>query len=123
MVVYHGLDDVRLLPRPAAVAVGNFDGLHIGHRMILSKLCALAKKRGLRSLVLTFDPHPERTLGRRSVRLIDTPEKRLERLGETCVDAVVVTSFNRSFSRLSCPAFVDHILAAKMTKSIRNRIF
>ena len=114
MVVYRGLDDARLLPRPAAVAVGNFDGLHLGHRKILSKLCSLAEERGLRSVVLTFDPHPERALGKRSIRMIDTPEKRLERLGETCVDAVVVTSFDRSFSRLSCPAFVDRILAAEL---------
>ena len=114
MVVYRGLADARLLPCPAAVAVGNFDGLHLGHRKILSKLCDLAKKRGLRSLVLTFDPHPERALGKKSVRMIDTPEKRLERFGETCVDAVVVTSFDMSFSRLSCAAFVDRILAAKL---------
>jgi len=46
--------------------------------------------------------------------MIDTPEKRLERFGETCVDAVVVMSFDMSFSRLSCPAFVDRILAAKL---------
>lgn len=114
MVVYRGLADARLLPRPAAVAVGNFDGLHLGHRKILSKLCALAEARGLRSLVLTFDPHPERALGKKSVRMIDTPEKRLERFGDTCVDAVVVTSFDMSFSQLSCPAFVDRILAAKL---------
>ncbi|RPI98396.1 MAG: hypothetical protein EHM31_11765, partial [Candidatus Aminicenantes bacterium] len=76
MVVYHGLDDPRLLPRPAAVAVGNFDGLHLGHRKILARLCRLAGRRGLRSLVLTFDPHPERALGRKSVLMIDTPEQR-----------------------------------------------
>ncbi len=114
MVVYRGLDDARLLPLPAAVAVGNFDGLHLGHRKILSRLCALAEKRGLRSLVLTFDPHPERALGKKSVKMIDTPERRLERFGDTCVDAVVVTSFDMSFSRLSCPAFVGGILAARL---------
>jgi len=114
MVVYRGLDDPRLLPRPAAVAVGNFDGLHLGHRKILSKLCALAGEQGLRSLVLTFHPHPERALGKQSVRMIDTPEQRLERLGGTCVDAVVVTSFDKSFSRLSCAAFVNEILGTKL---------
>ncbi|MBS1226390.1 MAG: adenylyltransferase / riboflavin kinase, partial [Candidatus Aminicenantes bacterium] len=90
MVVYRGLADPRLLPRPAAVAVGNFDGLHLGHRRILSRLCALARKRGLRSFVLTFEPHPERALGKRSVLLIDTPAQRLERLRGTCVDAAAV---------------------------------
>ncbi len=77
MVVYRGLDDPRLLPRPAAVAGGNFDGLHLGLRKILARRCALAGERGLRSFVLTFEPHPERALGKRSVRLIDTPEQRL----------------------------------------------
>src|SRR5512137_497098 len=101
MVVYRGLDDPRLSPRPAAVAVGNFDGLHLGHRKILDRLCAAARERGLRSLVLTFAPHPERALGRSSVRMIDTPEARLERFEETCVDAVVVTPFNPAFARLS----------------------
>ncbi len=114
MVVYHGLDDPRLLPRPAAVAVGNFDGLHLGHRKILSRLCELAGGRGLRSLVLTFEPHPERALGKRSVRMIDTPGQRLSRLRGTCVDAVVVIPFDRRFSRLGCAGFVNEVLRKRL---------
>ena len=114
MVVYRGLDDRRLPARPAAVAVGNFDGLHLGHRKILARLCALAEERGLLALVLTFEPHPERALGKKSVRMIDTPDERLERLRGTCVDAVVVTSFDTAFSRLGCPDFVDEILRGKL---------
>jgi len=114
MVVYRGLDDPRLAARPAAVAVGNFDGLHLGHRKTLDRLCALARKGRLRSLVLTFAPHPERALGRSSVRMIDTPDERLERLRATCVDAVVVTPFNAEFSRLSCGDFVDGVLRRKL---------
>jgi riboflavin kinase/FMN adenylyltransferase len=110
MVVFHGLSDPRLRPCPAAVAVGNFDGLHLGHRKILSRLCRLARERGLRSLVLTFEPHPERALGRRSVRMIDTPGQRLARLRGTCVDAVAVIPFDRAFARLGGPAFVGDIL-------------
>lgn len=110
MVVYHGLDDPRLRPRPAAVAVGNFDGLHRGHRRILDRLCRLSRASGLRSLALTFEPHPERALGKRSVRMIDTPAQRLARLRGTCVEAVVVVPFDRRFSRLSGPAFVEEVL-------------
>jgi riboflavin kinase/FMN adenylyltransferase len=110
MVVYRGLEDRRLPARPAAVAVGNFDGLHLGHRKILARLCALAEERGLLALVLTFEPHPERALGKKSVRLIDTPGQRLERLAGTCVDAVVVTPFDTAFSRLPCGPFVDQVL-------------
>ena len=114
MVVYRGLGDPRLLPRPSAVAVGNFDGLHLGHRRILARLCALAEERGLRSLVLTFEPHPERALGKRSTRMIDTPEQRLERLRGTCVDAAAVIPFNASFSGLGCREFVDGILRGRL---------
>jgi riboflavin kinase/FMN adenylyltransferase len=114
MVVYRGLDDQRLAPRPAAVAVGNFDGLHLGHRKILARLCAVAERRGLRSLVLTFEPHPERALGKRSVRMLDTPDERLERLRGTCIDAVVVAPFGRAFARLGCPEFVDEVLRGKL---------
>ena len=114
MVVYRGLDDPRLSPRPAAVAVGNFDGLHLGHRKILERLCAVARERGLRSLVLTFAPHPERALGRTSVRMIDTPEGRLARFRETCTDAVAVTAFDPAFARLGCRDFVERVLRDKL---------
>ena len=114
MVVYRGLDDPRLLPRPAAVAVGNFDGLHLGHRRLLSRLCRLAGRKGLRSLVLTFDPHPERALGGKSVLMIDTPDERLARLAGTCVDAVVVIPFGRAFARLDGPAFVNGVLRDRL---------
>jgi len=114
MVVYRGLDDPRLSPRPAAVAVGNFDGLHLGHRKILDRLCAAARARGLRSLVLTFAPHPERALGRSSVRMIDTPEARLERFRATCIDAVVVTPFDPAFARLDPGEFVERTLRGRL---------
>ncbi len=114
MVVYRGLDDPRLHLRRAAVAVGNFDGLHLGHRKILSELCRQAGLRGLRSLVLTFEPHPERALGKRSVRMIDTPEQRLARLRGTCVDAVVVIPFDAAFARRGSTAFVNDVLRDRL---------
>lgn len=114
MVVTRGLDDPRLRPRPSAVAVGNFDGLHEGHRRILARLCRLARRRGLRSLVLTFEPHPERALGKKSVRMIDTPAQRLDRLRGTCVDAVAVIPFEPGFARLGGPAFVADVLRGRL---------
>jgi riboflavin kinase/FMN adenylyltransferase len=114
MVVYHGLDDPRLFPRPSAVAVGNFDGLHLGHRKILSRLCDLACRSGLRSLVLTFEPHPERALGKRSVRMIDTPDQRLARLRGSCVEALAIIPFDPAFARLDSPAFVEEILSGTL---------
>jgi len=114
MVVAHGFEKLPSLPRPAAVAIGNFDGLHLGHRKILARLCELARSRDLLSLVLTFDPHPERALGKRAVRMIDTPDQRLARLGESCIDAVLVTGFDRTFSALSGREFVERILLGRL---------
>jgi len=114
MVVFHGFDKFRPLPRPAAVAVGNFDGLHLGHRKILARLCRLADRRDLSSLVLTFDPHPERALGKIAVRMIDTPTQRLRRLSESCVNAVLVTEFDRAFAELSGPDFVARVLEKRL---------
>jgi riboflavin kinase / FMN adenylyltransferase len=114
MVVFHGFDDYRPLPRPAAVAVGNFDGLHLGHRKILAVLDGLAGSRRLSSLVLTFDPHPERALGKRAVRMIDTLEQRLERLRGAGVSAVLVVRFDKGFCGLSGGDFAERILRDRL---------
>lgn len=114
MVVHYGLDNVRTHPRPAAVAIGNFDGLHLGHRRILGVLCRLARERGLRSLVLTFHPHPERALGRKLIKMIDTLDQRLARFKETCVEAVVITPFDMGFAGLGCRDFAESVLKEKL---------
>ena len=114
MVVFHGFDAFRPLPRPAAVAVGNFDGLHLGHRRILARLCALARARDLVPMVLTFDPHPERALGKRTVLMIDSPAQRLARLEESCVEVVLVTRFDRAFSGFGARRFVERVLRDRL---------
>ncbi len=114
MVVIHGLDGFRPLPRPAAVAVGNFDGLHLGHQKILARLCGLARDRGLVPLVLTFDPHPERALGKKAVLMIDSPGQRLARLEASCVKAVLVTRFDRVFSGLTARDFAERVLGERL---------
>jgi riboflavin kinase/FMN adenylyltransferase len=115
MEILRGLDGFPTPRRATAVAVGNFDGLHLGHRKILARVCGLARAQGLRSLVLTFDPHPERALGRKSVRMIETLEQRLASLRESCVDAVLVIPFDRSFSKLTGPEFVEGVLVGRLT--------
>lgn len=114
MRVVRGLDRLPPLPRPSAVAVGNFDGLHLGHRRILARLCALARSQGWDSVVLTFDPHPERALGKRSVQMIETLEQRLKHLEGTSVDAAVVTAFDGRFARLSARDFVEGVLRDRL---------
>ncbi len=114
MVVFHGFDEFRPLPRPIAAAIGIFDGVHLGHRRILARLISVAERRGLSSLVLTFNPHPERVLGKKTLRMIDTPEQRFEHLRQSNVDAVLVVRFDRAFSELSGTEFVERILRDRL---------
>jgi len=58
MRVYRSLDETPADFGPSALTIGNFDGVHAGHRRILERLTALAKARGWKASALTFDPHP-----------------------------------------------------------------
>jgi riboflavin kinase/FMN adenylyltransferase len=89
-----------------AVAVGTFDGVHRGHRAVIEA----AKATGLRSTVLTFDPHPRLVLGY-EVQLLTTLERRIELIEEIGPDELLVVDFTEALSRTEADAFVAEVLA------------
>ena len=97
----------------AAVAVGVFDGLHLGHRAILERALARARERSARCVVVSFDPHPDVVLSRTTFRipppLTPIPEKRA-RLRAMGVDELRIVPFTRELAALSPEAFVDEYL-------------
>lgn len=97
----------KLEPAPRAVAIGSFDGVHLGH---LSVLRALGETR-LEQTVITFDPHPRIALGNR-VEILTTLERRLELLDEAGVETVVVASFTPQLQQLSPESFAELFLRA-----------
>ncbi|HEX2694566.1 MAG TPA: riboflavin biosynthesis protein RibF [Acidobacteriota bacterium] len=111
MKVYTGFDALPRSRRGAAVAIGNFDGLHVGHRRILSRVAALAGRERLRSLVLTFFPHPARALAGRDIPLVQTLDQRLDGFRRAGVEGVLVVPLDRALFGLSGPAFAEGILA------------
>jgi len=114
MKVFNGFKEVPAFPRGAVVAVGNFDGIHLGHRKILERILELAAKKGLFALVLTFFPHPARSSNKRDVSLIQTLGQRLDGLRGAGVKGVVVVSLSRGFRRLSGRAFAGHVLKDRL---------
>jgi riboflavin kinase/FMN adenylyltransferase len=114
MRVYTGFDGFPRSRRGAALAIGNFDGLHVGHRRILARLAALAERDGLRSLVLTFFPHPARALAGRDVPLIQTLDQRLDGLRRAGVDGVLVVPLDGDLSALTGRDFAGRILATTL---------
>jgi riboflavin kinase/FMN adenylyltransferase len=88
-----------------AVAIGMFDGVHLGHRRVLEALL----ETGLTSTVITFDPHPRLVLGY-EVELISTPERRFELLAEVGIHEVLVLEFDHELQQLEPAAFVGEVL-------------
>jgi riboflavin kinase/FMN adenylyltransferase len=100
---------------PSVVAIGNFDGVHAGHREILSAVVADARERNALALAVTFDPHPEQFLRPdRAPQLITPLDERLRLLAETGIDAVLVLRFDAALSRLTPREFVQTILVAAL---------
>ncbi len=96
---------------PAAVTIGNFDGVHLGHQAMLRRLTETARARGLAACVLTFEPHPREFFAPQQApaRLTSLREK-LELFHGLGIDRVHVCRFNREFSRLGAEEFIDRIL-------------
>lgn len=98
-------------PRPTALSVGVFDGVHLGHRHVLSRLTARAAAAGLEPGVVTFDPHPLAVVAPDRVPAILTPlEFRLELFAELEVEVAAVVTFDGELRRWSPATFVDRLL-------------
>ena len=102
-------------PRASVVTIGTFDGVHIGHKVILNRLVTTAKKEDLDAVVLTFFPHPRMVLQTdSSIKLINTIEERKDLMSKTGLDHLIVHPFTKSFSRLTALEFVRDILVNKL---------
>lgn len=107
----HGHRDPTLGWRAAAVAIGNFDGVHVGHRALIARARELAGDHATAAVALTFDPHPSTLVAPTGgPPMISTLERRLELLGAAGLDATVVEPFTRELAALDPAAFVDDIL-------------
>lgn len=100
---------------PTIVTIGTFDGVHIGHQKIINRLISIGKETQLKSVILTFFPHPRMVLQKDSgIKLINTIEERRAILENLGLDYLLIKKFTKAFSRLSAEAFVKQILVDKL---------
>jgi riboflavin kinase/FMN adenylyltransferase len=102
-------------PRRPVLTIGNFDGIHIGHRAILRTVTDRARALDGEAVVYTFDPHPRKVLqGERAPGLLTTTEQKLELLAAAQIDLVVLEAFDEAFSRTTPETFVRECVHARI---------
>lgn len=111
MEVYRSLDTYQA-GTGAVVTLGTFDGVHIGHRKILSRLKASAKAIGGESVLVTFHPHPRLVIfpEGNSLRLLQTMEEKIRILDAYGIDKLLIVPFTKEFSRTPPRVFIEEIL-------------
>ncbi len=113
--VYWSLEDVPRDRAAAALAIGNFDGLHRGHLEILERTKHEARRVGGEAVVLTFDPHPTTVVApERAPQLLMTPAERVRRFENIGLDATVVLPFTSETACLTPAEFVRQVLVEKL---------
>ncbi len=112
---WHGLDEVPADWGRSVVTIGVFDGVHRGHRRIVAAACAQAAERGLRSVAVTFDPHPDEVVRPGThPPLLTGARRRIELLEGLGTDAVVVVPFTLELSQTPPDEFVRQVLVERL---------
>ena len=120
MKIYKDLSDF-VKKGNAVVTIGTFDGVHIGHRKIISRLKEIAAQSDGETVILTFFPHPRMILHPEDInlKLITTIDEKAELLEKLGIDHLIITPFTRDFSNLSAQEYIEEILVKQIgTKRI-----
>jgi riboflavin kinase/FMN adenylyltransferase len=117
--VWRSLADVPASAVPSVVTIGNFDGVHRGHQAVLERMVADARERNHVALAVTFEPHPKAVHDpAHPPELITGLEDRLERLGATGLDGVLVVDYTLEFAQLTPHDFVRDYLVEGLGLSL-----
>lgn len=112
---WRGLEAVPQGFGPSVVTVGNFDGVHVGHQKILTSAAALARRGGMASVALTFDPHPLRVVApSQAPQALTAIAQRVELIRQQGIDQVAILPFTVGLSKLSPREFAEQVLASKL---------
>lgn len=113
--IFRSLEEAAGRFGPSALTIGNFDGVHAGHRLILRRVRELADENGWKPSVLTFDPHPTKIVAPdRSPLLMTTPEQRCELMEQEGIRQVLILPFTREVAQIAPEAFVRDVLVRSL---------
>jgi len=107
--------DINQLPKfnNAVITIGTFDGVHMGHRVILNEVVKHAKEVGGESVLITFEPHPRKLLfPGQSLKLLTPLHQKLELIQAAGIEHIIVAPFTKDFSDLSAQEYIENFLVA-----------
>jgi riboflavin kinase / FMN adenylyltransferase len=111
MQIFHQLADIPTDYGPSVATIGNFDGVHRGHQWVIAEVVVRARALGIRSIAITFDPHPARVIRPESSQPLITPlPQKLELLASTGIDAVLILPFTSDLSHMTARTFATEVL-------------
>jgi riboflavin kinase/FMN adenylyltransferase len=113
MKVLRAIDDLATLPEPSHLAIGVFDGLHLGHQAVIGRALESSRETGGSAVVVTFDPHPVRVLRpEKAPRLLTSTRHKVKLIEKLGVDAVLLLEFNLEFSKTPPESFIEKLVRA-----------
>ena len=116
MKIYHGFADPTLKKAGRSIAIGIFDGVHRGHRLILQKALRASKALHVRSMVVTFHPHPQTVLSgtKASTKILMSLDHRIRLFSEMGIQETLVVVFDKKFAAISHEDFLNKRLIEKL---------
>lgn len=112
--IFNSLDYYNAISK-SIVTIGTFDGVHIGHKKILSRVVQESEKMNCQSIVLSFFPHPRMVLQQNSdIKLLNTIDEKIKLIGLSGIDNLIIHPFSKEFSNLTAEEFVKSILVEKL---------
>ena len=100
----------------SAITIGTFDGIHLGHKAIIRRLCEISKVTKINSILVTFDPHPQTVIkhkNKEEIKILTTIEEKGNFLENFDLDFLVVIKFTKEFSKINSSQFIEDFLVNK----------
>jgi riboflavin kinase/FMN adenylyltransferase len=114
MRLFHGTDNAKIA-RPTVLTLGVFDGLHLGHQLIMKTVVERARATGAVPTVITFDPHPRALLHPESAPpLLQTFDQKIEALGVLGIEQTIVIQFDQDFAQIRAEDFLRAVIADRL---------
>jgi len=113
MQIFRSIDEFEKVEN-SVITIGTFDGVHAGHRDIISRLKTYANKNNLRDVVITFEPHPRMVISDYDIKLLSTLNEKIEFLESLGVSNLLILNFTIEFSKQSSEEFIKNVVCNKI---------